>query len=148
MSALITIAMSVAALSTAAACSPPVDSDEEAVRGLVDQIADAWERGDATAYASYHTPDADLVDFRGTHVKGRSEIAGLLQPLFDGPLRDTRVEAEIVDVRFLSPEVALMHSIGQIVPTGGSSVQTFVVTKGPDSWLIAAFQNTRIESEP
>lgn len=131
----------------------PTATDEAAVRQLLDQVNQAWEQGDVTAYAALHTPDADLIDFRGTHLVGRQAIVDFFQPLFDGVLKDTRVEARITDFRFLSPEVAIFHTEGQIVPTGDRSVQTFVATKGSDTtkgskgWLIAAFQNTRIQSE-
>lgn len=120
-------------------------ADEAAVRSLLDQVNEAWEHGDATAYAAVHTPDANLIDFRGTHAIGRQAIIDLLQPLFDGPLKDTRVEAHITDLRFLSTDVAIFHTEGEIVPTRASSIQTFVATKGPEGWLIAAFQNTRME---
>jgi uncharacterized protein (TIGR02246 family) len=79
-------------------------------------------------------------------VTGRQGIVALLQPLFDGVLQDTRVEAQIVDFRFLSPDVAIFHTEGRVVPTGDDSVQTFVATRGGDGWLIAAFQNTRIQT--
>lgn len=122
--------------------------DEEAVRGLLDQINAAWARGDATEYASFHTPDADLIDFRGVHAVGRQGIVDLLQPAFDTVLAGTRVEAEIVDLRFLAPEVAIFHTEGEIVPTGDHSIQTFVATKDDEVWRIAAFQNTRIQPPP
>lgn len=124
----------------------PSAEDEAEVRSLLDKINDAWARGDAAAYASYHTPDADVIDFRGVHVTGRREITEFFQPAFDTVLKDTHVEAEIVDLRFLSADVAVFHTEGEVVPTGANSIQTFVVTKGPDGWLIAAFQNTRIEA--
>jgi uncharacterized protein (TIGR02246 family) len=125
--------------------TPPNAADDAAVRRLLDQINEAWARGDAEAYASFHTPDADLIDFRGVHARGREGIIGLLQPAFDGVLKGTRVEARIVDLRFLTPDVAIFHTEGQIVPTGAASIQTFVATKGTDGWAIAAFQNTRIQ---
>lgn len=121
-------------------------ADETEVRGLLDKINQAWARGDATAYASFHTPDADLIDFRGTHARGRQAIIGLLQPAFDGVLKNTRVQARIIAFRFLSPHVAVFHTKGKIVPTGADSVQTFVATKSDQRWLIAAFQNTRLET--
>jgi len=128
---------------TATTSDPPDPSDEAEVRGLLDQVNDAWARGDARGYAAAHTPDADLIDFRGIHAVGRQEMIDLLQPAFDGILKDTRVEARITDLRFLTPTVAIFHTEGRIVPTGEDSVQTFVATKASGSWLIAAFQNTR-----
>jgi uncharacterized protein (TIGR02246 family) len=121
-------------------------ADEDAVRGLLDKINEAWARGDAAAYASHHTADADLIDFRGTHATGRQAIIDLLQPAFEGVLKNSRVEARIVDLRFLSSDVAVFHTKGKIVPMGEDSIQTFVATKGPGGWLIAAFQNTRIQA--
>lgn len=131
----------------AASQSTPTAADEAAVRRLLDQINQAWARGDATAYASHHTPDADLVDFRGVHAVGRKAIIDLLQPAFDGVLKNTRVEARIVDLRFLSTDVAIFHTEGKIAPVGEDSVQTFVVTREAGGWQIAAFQNTR-KQEP
>ncbi|MCQ0017417.1 SgcJ/EcaC family oxidoreductase [Actinomadura madurae] len=77
---------------------------------------------------------------------GRQAIIGLLQPAFDGVLENTRVQARIIAFRFLSPQVAIFHTEGKIVPTGADSIQTFVATKGDRGWLIAAFQNTRSET--
>jgi uncharacterized protein (TIGR02246 family) len=124
----------------------PAAADEAAVRGLLGKINEAWASGDADAYASFHTRDADLIDFRGVHAVGREAIVDLLQPAFDSVLKDSKVEARIVDLRFLSPTVAIFHTEGKIVPMGEDSIQTFVATKGPDGWLIAAFQNTRMEA--
>jgi uncharacterized protein (TIGR02246 family) len=131
---------------SAAGPSTPTVADEAAVRRLLDQINRAWERGDATAYASFHTPDADLIDFRGVHAVGRQAIVDLLQPAFDTVLKNTRVEARIVDLRFLSTDVAIFHTEGKITPVGDDSLQTFVATKQAGQWQIAAFQNTRKQS--
>jgi uncharacterized protein (TIGR02246 family) len=129
-----------------ASAGTAADVDETAVRGLLEKINEAWARGDAAAYASYHTTDADLIDFRGIHAVGRQAIVDLLQPAFDGVLKNSRVQARIVDLRFLSAEVAIFHTEGKIVPMGEDSIQTFVATKGADGWLIAAFQNTRVQT--
>ncbi|WP_433326358.1 SgcJ/EcaC family oxidoreductase [Spirillospora sp. CA-294931] len=130
---------------SSAAEAGPGSADEAAVRRLLPSVNQAWAEGDATRYAAFHTPDADLIDFRGVHAVGRRQIIGLLQPLFDGPLKGTRVEARIVDLRFLSRRVAIFHTEGRVVPTGANSVQTFVATKTAGRWLIAAFQNTRVQ---
>ena len=55
-----------------------------------------------------------------------------------------------VEVRFLSPDVALVHSGGAVLRAHQKkplrraiSVQTLVAVKQEDRWLFAAFQNTR-----
>jgi hypothetical protein len=54
-------------------------------------------------------------------------------------------------VRFLGPDVALMHAVGGTVMRGKSvpsperdSIQTLVATKRAGEWRLAAFQNTRV----
>ncbi|MEO3750567.1 SgcJ/EcaC family oxidoreductase [Streptomyces sp. B6B3] len=136
---------------TASAASPTAsDRDEAAVRALLDDVEETWAAGDAEGYAALHTRDADLVDFMGTHLRGREAIEEFFAEAFAGPLKNTTVEARITDFRFLDDDVALFHTRGMIVPTGGESMQTFVATRGDDGagWQLAAFQNTRIQEQP
>jgi uncharacterized protein (TIGR02246 family) len=51
------------------------DKDEEAIRELLDRQVTGWDAGDAEAYASAFTPDADYVTFLGSHYTGRDAIA-------------------------------------------------------------------------
>lgn len=58
---------------------------------------------------------------------------------------------DVKSVRFLSPDVALMHAIGGTVLRGKSSpaperdsIQTLVAAKSGGQWHLAAFQNTRV----
>ena len=50
-------------------------SDEEAIRELLDRQVMGWDAGDAEAYASVFTPDADCVTFLGRNYRGRDAIA-------------------------------------------------------------------------
>jgi len=57
----------------------------------------------------------------------------------------------VKDVRFLSPDVAVMHAVGSTVMRGKSepsperdSIQTLVATREGGEWRLAAFQNTRV----
>jgi uncharacterized protein (TIGR02246 family) len=126
--------------------------EEAAVRALYQELMDGWNRGSGTAFAAVFTDDGDLVAFDGTHFKGREEIAPFHQQLFDKWLKGTRLVGKVKDVRFLSPEVALMHAVGSTVMRGKSepsperdSIQTLVaVREGGGEWRLAAFQNTRL----
>jgi uncharacterized protein (TIGR02246 family) len=125
--------------------------DEPAVRDLYQQLLDGWNQGSGAAFAAAFMEDGDLVAFDGTHFKGRREIAPFHQELFDKWLKGTRLVGKVKSVRFLTPDVAVMHCIGSTVMRGESepsperdSIQTLVVTRQNDEWRIAAFQNTRI----
>ena len=126
-------------------------AEEAAVRALYQQLMDGWNQGSGDAFAAVFTEDGDLIGFDGTHFKGRQEIAPFHQRLFDKWLKGSRLVGEVKDVRFLSPDVALMHAVGGTVMRGKSepvperdSIQTLVATHQDSEWRLAAFQNTRL----
>ena len=126
-------------------------ADEAAVRALYQQLMDGWNQGSGDAFAAVFTEDGDLIGFDGTHFKGRQEIAPFHQQLFDKWLKGSRLVGEVKDVRFLSPDVALMHAVSGTVMRGKSepvperdSIQTLVATRQDGEWRLAAFQNTRL----
>ncbi len=127
-------------------------AEEAAVRALYQQLMAGWNQGSGDAFAAVFTEDGDLVAFDGTHFKGRQEIAPFHQQLFDNKwMKGSRLVGEVKDVRFLSPDVALMHAVGGTVMRGKSepsperdSIQTLVATREDGEWRLAAFQNSRV----
>lgn len=125
--------------------------DEAAVVDVYQRLMDGWNEGSGAAFAEAFRDDGDLVAFDGTQFSGRAEIAPFHQQLFDKWLKGTRLVGHIEDVRFLSPDVALMHAVGGTVARGKSepspgrdSIQTLVATRQDGEWRLAAFQNTRV----
>ena|SRR5690606_30216141 len=125
-------------------------ADEAAVKALPHRMSEAWGRGDADAYAAIFTPDADYVVFDGSHAKGRSEIADIHRPLFQRFMKGSQLVIDSVEVRFLTPDVALIHSSGGVRRKGQAkvskrqqSVQTMVAVRSDEGWQVAALQNTR-----
>jgi uncharacterized protein (TIGR02246 family) len=126
-------------------------TDEAAVRALYQQLMDGWNQGSAEVFATPFAEDGDLIAFDGTHFRGRQEIVPFHQRLFQTYLEGTRLVGQVTSVRFLGPDVALMHARGGTVMRGKStpaperdSIQTLVATRGVGSWRLTAFQNTRI----
>lgn len=123
-------------------------TDEAEVRALMQRLNEAW--GNADAYAALFTEDADYITFDGSLAKGREAIAEVHRPLFEGILKGSRLVGETLSVRFLTPDIALVHSKGAVLQKRqkqpsrrASSVQTNVVVRQDGHWLITAFQNTR-----
>jgi uncharacterized protein (TIGR02246 family) len=122
--------------------------DEHAIRELIDRQVTGWAAGDADAYASVFTPDADYVTFLGSHYTGRGAIAASYAPLFKKFLKGSRLEFEITQLRFLTPDVALVHAKGAVVKGGGrrsrrnARVNTTIAVRTDGRWLFAASQNT------
>lgn len=126
-------------------------SDEALVRSLYAQLMQGWNAGSGAAFAAPFAEDGDLVAFDGTHFKGRQAIIDFQQPLFDRWLKGTRLVGEVQSVRFLNPDVAVMHAIGGTVMRGKAkpdpardSIQTLVAVRTAGTWQLAAFQNTRL----
>lgn len=126
-------------------------ADEEAVRELYQQLVAGWNQGSGAAFAAAFTEDGDLVAFDGTHFKGRQEIASFHQQLFDKWMKGSRLVGQVEDMRFLNPDVALMHAVGSTVMRGKAgpsperdSIQTLVAIRQGGEWRLAALQNTRV----
>jgi uncharacterized protein (TIGR02246 family) len=126
------------------------EADEAAIRAILVQMADAWNTGDGVAFAAPFAVDADFVAFEGTHLKGRQEIASFHVQAFDKFVKGSRLECDVKFVRFLSPEVALMHSHasttlpGQAEPSPSrDSMELFVVAKRNGSWQAVGMMNGR-----
>jgi uncharacterized protein (TIGR02246 family) len=110
-----------------------------------------WNQGSGAAFAAAFTEDGHLVGFDGTHFRGRAEVAPFHQELFDKWLKGTRLVGRVTDIRFLSPDIALLHAVGGTIARGKStpapdrdSIQTLVATRQNGQWHLAAFQNTRL----
>jgi len=126
-------------------------NDEAAIRALYEQLMDGWNKGSGEAFAAPFAEVCDLVAFDGTHFTSRREIATFQQMLFDKWLKGSRLVGEVTRVRFLTPDVAVMHAIGGTIMRGESkpaptrdSIQTLVALRKNGEWKLAAFQNTRL----
>ncbi|GAA2137015.1 SgcJ/EcaC family oxidoreductase [Glycomyces algeriensis] len=121
----------------------------EQITALIDATVAAWASGDGEAYGSHFTADATYVTFVGTCYTGREEIARAHQALFDKFLQGSVLADEILGIRFLSPETAVVTSRGDVGKHGSrpaklTKVQTYTVVREADGqWRIAAFQNTK-----
>ena len=136
--------------------TPPSEAtaaDEDAVRTMMDKLAQAWAAGDATSYASLFTADADYTTFDGTVMRGREQIAAGHAPLFAGIMRGSRLVEQITVARFPYPDCAIVTSRGGIVTSWQRrrttpsrkrvSALTIVALRRDNRWQITAFQNTR-----
>lgn len=127
-------------------------TEAAAIRERMQRLYECWNQGDAQAYAACFTEDVDYVAFDGSHINGRKANAEAHQALFDGVLRGSTLDGEVKSVRFLAPDVALIHTEGVIklrwqhkAPKGRRSIQTMVAVKREGAWFFTAFQNTRIQ---
>jgi uncharacterized protein (TIGR02246 family) len=132
----------------------PSAADEEAVRAVPRMVVDAWARGDGAGVAAAFTDDVDFIAGDGRLVQGRDAIVPYFQEQFDGWLAGSRSVAEVVNVRFVRDDVAVVHTLGGIMFPGETEVQpdwvgiqTWVVVKDEGEWRATAYQNSRVSPD-
>ena len=126
-------------------------SDADEIRGLYLATMDGWNRGSAEAFAAPFVDDVDFVAFDGTRFHGRDELVRFHDPLFKTHLKGTRLVGDVMDIRFLGSDVAVLHAYGGTILRGKrepaperDSLQTLVAMKRDGRWQLVAFQNTRV----
>jgi len=109
----------------------------------------AWAARDLPAFEGIWTEDADLIAQDGTYVVGRHEISNFARSLLDGRLKNSRIVANPQRVRTLGDAVGVVQAAGGLLLPGEFRisperrvVQTFVLTRVGDRWLIDTCQST------
>jgi uncharacterized protein (TIGR02246 family) len=117
---------------------------------LIGRLEQAWNEADGRAFGEPFTADADFVDIRGEHHRGREAIAAGHQAIFDSIYKGSSTDYELTRARELSDDVILAHATGLLRALSGplagehSAVQTLVLVRGGEGWKIAAFHNTLV----
>lgn len=143
-----------------AASSPQPDraADEKAIQDVETRWQDAWNRHDISALADLLTDDADFITVIGKWCKGKKEFYDYHVRLHQVMFKDSIHKTTGVQVRFLSPQVAIVHvnwtitgdrnADGTPRPVSRSGIFTRVMVKQDGPWLITASQNTNILPDP
>jgi len=128
-------------------------SDEKAIREIEARWEAAWNRHDLAAMAATYAPDADAINLAGEWFKGRDAFEKSLEELHSGKTKGSVWQTEETDIKFLTPEIAIVHvyvnSHGDRNPDGSPMVPrrvilTRVEVKRGGQWLIVASQATNI----
>jgi uncharacterized protein (TIGR02246 family) len=127
------------------------NDDESAVRDVLAEYEVSWNGHDTAAFGRLFTEDCDYVNVAGAHWKGVQEIVQRQAELFQNTLKTAVRRLTGVEVRFSTPDVALVHATWDVTgssrPTGKAvpvlkEITTMMVVKTNGKWLITSFQNT------
>jgi uncharacterized protein (TIGR02246 family) len=112
-------------------------SDLQDIRQLVDTAQVAQSEPDP--FLALHTPDAVIVNFGGRPVLGRDELEQAMRALAS-PMANVTTTAEIHDIRFGRPDVAIV-SCNKIIydqrdsgEVRSASPLTYVVVNDRGAW--------------
>ena len=128
--------------------------DEHEIRALVERQFESWGRGDAAEYVADFTDDIDYISYDGSR-RGKEKSEELHRDLFQTVLYGSRLTGKVESIRFLTPDVAIVHLLGSIIEGWREtplkrrlSRQTMVVVRRNGRWMITAFHNTRVRPVP
>src|SRR5712692_3081302 len=102
-------------------------SDEQAIFNETKAFAEAWNKGDAKAAASFFAEDGARVGAFGDIQHGRSEIEAAYDVLLHQTMAGATVKQERGSVRMLSDDMAVWQGGLEITPPTGSPFKGHVV---------------------
>ena len=149
--------------------APPVQAqaakgraaDEAALRKLVAEQTEAWNRSDAAAWSRDFAPDAAFINIVGTVFNGREEIEKRHAAIFESLFKGSRTEVTVTRVLFVDNAVAVVDMDHVVtgyagLPPGVQATEPgvlktrmrFVMKKTGKAWRIVAGQNTDVKPMP
>lgn len=148
-------------LSSVAAFAQTPSPDEAAIRSIVQSETDAWNQGDAQAFAAHYAQNGDFTNVIGQQLYGREAFTAQHAKIFSTIYKGSHTDFSASKITFLRPDVALVDIDGiltgalhlppgvQPYPDGTVHVKLLeVMTKENGSWVIAAFHNVPVYPLP
>jgi uncharacterized protein (TIGR02246 family) len=153
MKKLITIVLlSIVAVGTATAQQIDTAKENGAIRQLVKNYEDAWNRHDPKGLAANYTVDATWVNWFGAYYIGRDDIQFHYQQVHSTYFKSTHYYTRAIeDITYPNPELAIAHVRTGLDGDERFPGQTFefrrmiVLAKRDGTWKILAGQNAKLE---
>jgi uncharacterized protein (TIGR02246 family) len=123
--------------------------DEEAIKRVIVAMDDAFNshKPDSALF----TQDADFVNVNGTWLKGAADIESGRRTAFETRLKSAHTKSLEVRIRFIRPDVAIVHVTSETAGIATSDGRELppqkelnirILTRENGRWLVAAFHNT------
>jgi uncharacterized protein (TIGR02246 family) len=141
------------------AATPQTSPDETAVRNIIKEEIAAWNSGDAAAYSRHFTVDGTFTNIRGEFFAGRQPFIEKHDNLFKGPFHGSKLKQDIVSLKFVRPDVAVVEVLTSVteIPKLFPGTNTDdkgrlrtrllqVLVKDGGEWKITAYHNTDVKS--
>ena len=140
---------------------PLAAAEEPLIRKAVDAEEDAWNRGDARAFAARFQEEGSLTDVLGAVSRGRAEIERRQSELISTYFKGSRIALKVRKIRFLKPDVALAEIDTEVSgfhkPPPAVYVDTEkvirtrllqVMVKSGTDWMVASFHGVDVKTPP
>jgi uncharacterized protein (TIGR02246 family) len=134
--------------------------EETAIRNIIQEEVAAWNKGDAQAYAQHFAADCTFTNILGTFFTGQQAVLDRHKEIFKGTFRGTVLRQDMVSVRFVRPEIAVVETLNWISgfspsgPPPGTHIDDKgrlrtrllqLLVKDAGEWKIAAYHNVDVK---
>ena len=146
-------------LSTALPIAAPAqqEADRAAIQHIVQDESDAWNRGDAAAFAARFAENGSFTNIVGMQTYGRAPFQAQHQYIFTTIYKGSHNELTLGKVNFIRPDVAIADVDGvlskmvsvpagtPLFPDGSVHVKLqLVLSKENGDWQIDSFHNVTV----
>lgn len=127
------------------------------IRGLLDRQTEAWNQGDAAAFAEAASEEIWFTNILGQTRTGRREFQERHAEIFAGMFRGSRLEQETVRFRLLGPDAAMVETRVRLTgfralppgisPSADGALHTRllqVLVQQDGGWRVAAYHNVAV----
>jgi uncharacterized protein (TIGR02246 family) len=132
--------------------------DEAALRKIIQDETTAWNNGDAEAYSQHFASDGTFTNILGMFFIGREGFRDRHAQIFKTVFRGSTKHEDIVSIKFVRPDVAIVESLQtitgyqQLLPGTSADAQgrlrtrlLQVLVKDGGEWRIASYHNVDVK---
>lgn len=124
------------------------------IESQIDAMVSSWNRHDYSDMENYISKDCEWINIVGMWWKNSREVKHAHQTYHNSMFKNTSMVKRAVKIRFLAPDVALVHfisGVGSFKTPGGNIVPemddlaTLIYIRQNDKWLLRAGANVQID---
>jgi uncharacterized protein (TIGR02246 family) len=86
-------------------------ADRAAIQTILQEEVSTWNKGDATGYSRHFAEDGTFTNIQGMFFTGHKAFLERHEEIFKGTFRGTALRQEVVSIRFVRPDVAIVETL-------------------------------------
>ena len=132
--------------------------DEMALRNIIKDEINTWNRGDAVGYSRHFAAGGTFTNIRGQFFTGYPAFLKQHEVIFKGVYKKTTLNQEVISLKFIRPDLAIVETVTTVAgaaqaPPGVTRdskrrIRTRlmqVAMKSGGAWTIVAYHNVDVK---
>jgi uncharacterized protein (TIGR02246 family) len=133
-------------------------ADTTAVRNIVRNEIETWNKGDAVGYSRDFSAAGTFTNIRGQFFTGYPGYLKQHEVIFQGIFKNSTLKQDVVSLQFIRPDVAIIETVATVAGAAQSPVGVTkdekgrirtrllqVVTKESGVWKIVTYHNVDVK---